>query len=226
MKNILFPLAVAALAIPGYAQNPRTPVQLDAGLGKAVGPAVSSEGDLTAIVWKEDITNQMFASTSTDNGNTWSTAIRIDDSPNANSKFAKDIGLVVDNGVIYSTWSDDRNVAFDADLYFTMSTDGGMTWSPNVAIDKGYPSGANDVKDWRIMANGNNIAVMCSTENDLGGFNEEVFLTVSTDGGLTFGTAMYGGANHDNGYSVRASGGNVYFLYDLNGDGDAEDAGE
>ncbi|MFK5955151.1 MAG: hypothetical protein QM477_01760 [Planctomycetota bacterium] len=183
-------MAVAALAIPGYAQNPRTPVQLDAGLGKAVGPAVSSDGDLTAIVWKEDITNQMFASTSTDNGCTWSTAVRIDDSPNANGKFAKDIGLVVDNGVIYSTWSDDRNVAFDADLYFTMSTDGGMTWSPNVAIDKGYPSGANDVKDWRIMANGNNIAVMCSTENDLGGFNEEVFLTVSTDGGLTFGTAM------------------------------------
>lgn len=38
--------------------------------------------------------------------------------------------------------------------------------------------------------------------------------------------AMYGGANHDGGYSVRATGGDVYFLYDLNGDGDADDIGE
>lgn len=33
--------------------------------------------------------------------------------------------------------------------------------------------------------------------------------------------AMYGGADHDGGYSVRATGGDVYFLFDLNGDGEA-----
>ncbi|PCJ55783.1 MAG: hypothetical protein COA70_01520 [Planctomycetota bacterium] len=198
MKNILFPLAIAALAVPGYAQNPRSPIQLDAGLGKAVGPAVSTDGDLTAIIWKEDVTNQMFASTSMDNGCTWSVAVRIDDSPNANGKFAKDVGLIVQGGVIYASWSDQRTTVFEDDLYFTMSTDGGATWTADLAIDKGYANGANDLKDWRMVVDGSMVAFMSATENDGGGFNEEVFLTVSTDGGATFGTAM-AASSHPNG---------------------------
>lgn len=38
--------------------------------------------------------------------------------------------------------------------------------------------------------------------------------------------AMYGGAAHDGGYSIRMTGGEVFFLEDLNGDGDAMDANE
>ncbi|MGB0952822.1 MAG: hypothetical protein ACPG31_06335 [Planctomycetota bacterium] len=38
--------------------------------------------------------------------------------------------------------------------------------------------------------------------------------------------AMYGGAAHDNGYSVRVNGGDVHYFVDLNGDGDAMDVGE
>lgn len=38
--------------------------------------------------------------------------------------------------------------------------------------------------------------------------------------------AMYGGAAHDNGYSIRVNGGDVHFLIDNNADGDCMDAGE
>lgn len=38
--------------------------------------------------------------------------------------------------------------------------------------------------------------------------------------------AIYGGAAHDGGYSIRMTGGDVYFLFDTNGDGDAMDANE
>ncbi|MDA0667624.1 MAG: sialidase family protein [Planctomycetota bacterium] len=206
MKNILFPLVVAALAAPGYAQNPRTPIQLDAGLGKAVGPAISSDGDLSAVIWKEDVTNQMFASTSTDNGCTWSTAIRIDDSPNANSKFANDVGLIVDGGVIYASWSGQRTTVGEDDLYFTMSTDGGATWTADLAIDKGYANGANDLKDWRMSVDGTMVAFMSATENDAGGAHEEVFLTVSTDRGATFGAAMAASAHPNGSVDVDAIG--------------------
>ena len=58
--------------------------------------------------------------------------------------------------------------------------------------------------------------------NDAG----EVTLFMDGPGGPLGIPGMYGGANHDNGYSVRATGGVVYYLYDLNGDGDADDAGE
>lgn len=221
MKNILFPLAIAALAAPSYAQNPRIPVQLDAGLGKAVGPAISSDGDLTAAIWKEDGTSQMFAATSTDNGHTWSLAVRIDDSPNANSKFAKDVGLIVDGGVIYASWSGQRTTVGEDDLYFTMSTDGGATWTADLAIDKGYANGANDLKDWRMSVDGTMVAFMSATENDGGGFQEEAFLTVSTDGGMSFGTAMAvslhpNGTVDVDGIGMTASNGSAHMVWQDN----------
>ena len=38
--------------------------------------------------------------------------------------------------------------------------------------------------------------------------------------------SFYAGAAHDGGYSYRSGGGDLYFLYDANNDGDAMDAGE
>jgi hypothetical protein len=190
MKTILFPLAVAALAVPGYAQNVRAPQQLDAGLARPIGPAVASTGDLTAALWKEDGTNNMYAVVSNDNGISWGTPVRVDDDVTIASKYAGDSGLAISGGNIYATWSDDRNAAFDADIQFTVSSDGGLTWSPNVALPKGFPSAANDVKNWKILADGNTVVVVEAVENDLGGFNEEMFFTVSLDGGLTWGAAV------------------------------------
>ena len=221
MKNILFPLAIAALAVPGYAQNPRTPIQLDAGLGAPVGPSVATDGELSAIVWKESGTDNMYVSTSTDQGCTWSVPTRIDDSTNLNGKFAKDIGTVVDGGNIYASWSDQRTVDNEDDLYLTVSNDGGLTWSADMVIDKGYANGANDLKDWRIAVDGLNVAMMSATENDGGGAQEEVFLTVSTDGGATFGTAM-AASLHPNGtvdvdaISMAMSNGVVHMVWQDN----------
>jgi hypothetical protein len=221
MKHLLLPLLVAAIAAPGFAQNARSPQQLDAGFGKAVGPAVATQGDVSAVLWKEDGTNNMYVAVSSDNGNSWGTPVRVDDDTTSATKFAKDVGVVVDGGNIYATWSDDRNAASDADIMFTMSTDGGATWSTNFAIPKGYPSGANDVKDWRLMASGPDVAVVCATENDGGGFNEELFISISTDGGLTFSPA-FAVSTHPNGsvdvdaISAAMSNGNVHIAWQDN----------
>jgi hypothetical protein len=198
MKKILLPLVVVAIAAPGYAQNARSPQQLDAGLAKPVGPSVSTSGDLTATMWKEDGTNNMYAAASTDNGNTWGAAVRIDDDLTAASKFANDLGFVVSGGNIYALWSDDRVLATDAEAMFTMSSDGGATWSGNMGIPKGYPSGGNDIKAWKLMADGNTVVMVCATENDGGGFQEELFVTVSLDAGANWAAAVPA-STHPNG---------------------------
>ncbi|MCP4093493.1 MAG: hypothetical protein GY747_08590 [Planctomycetes bacterium] len=198
MKKILLPLVVAAIAAPGYAQNARSPQQLDAGLGKPLGPSVSTSGDLTATMWKEDGTNNMYAAVSTDNGNSWGTAVRIDSDLTAASKFANDLGLVVSGGNIYAVWSDDRVLASDAEAMFTMSSDGGTTWQPDMGLPKGYPSGGNDLKAWKLMADGNTVVMVCATENDGGGAQEELFVTVSIDAGANWAAAVPA-STHPNG---------------------------
>lgn len=198
MKKILLPLVVVAFAAPGYAQNARSPQQLDAGLGKPLGPSVSTSGDLTATMWKEDVTNNMYAAASNDNGNTWGPAVRIDDDLTAASKFANDLGFVVSGGNIYALWSDDRVLATDAEAIFTMSSDGGATWTGNMGIPKGYPSSGNDIKAWKLMADGNTVVMVCATENDGGGFQEELFVTVSLDAGANWAAAVPA-STHPNG---------------------------
>ncbi|MHC4823909.1 MAG: sialidase family protein [Planctomycetota bacterium] len=193
MKKILFPLAAAALAAPGFAQNPRTPQQLDVGLGDGQAPAIATEGELTAAVWKDNVTEQMYASVSTDQGLTWSAAVRIDDSP-AGNKFAEDFGTVISGGNIYVTYRDERN-SFDDDLYFTVSTDGGLTWSADTELDKGFLSGGNPVRDWRFAADGDNIVVAITPDNG----NEDLVVTYSTDAGTTWSAAI--GATSHNGHS-------------------------
>lgn len=211
MKKILFPLAAIALAAPGYAQNPRTPVQLDAGLGDSQAPAISTEGEMTVATWKDNVTEFLYASVSTDGGLTWGAATRIDDSPGGN-KFAEDIGTLISGGNIYVSWRDERNFA-DDDLYFSVSTDGGLTWSADVMIDKGYPSGANPVRDWRMAADGNNVAIAVTPDNG----DEELYLVTSTDGGVTWSAAT--SATSHNGHSdadamdVAISGSNVYVVW-------------
>lgn len=193
MKKILFPLVAVALAAPSYAQNPRSPQQLDAGLGDAQAPAIASEGELTAAVWKDNVTEQMYASVSTDQGVTWSLATRIDDAL-AGNKFAEDFGTIISGGNIYVTYRDERNSAED-DLYFTMSSDNGVTWTADAEMDKGYPALANPVRDWRFAADGDNIAIAITPDNG----NEDLFLTWSTDGGTTWNAAI--SATSHNGHS-------------------------
>lgn len=192
MKKILFPLAAVALAAPGYAQNPRTPQQLDAGLADAQAPAIVTDGEMTAATWKDNVTEFMYAAVSTDNGLTWSTATRIDDSLGGN-KFAEDIGTLTSGGNIYVSYRDERNSTED-DLYFTVSTDGGVTWSADVMIDKGYPSGANPVRDWRMAADGNNVAIAVTPDNG----DEELYLVYSTDGGATWSSAISATSHNGN----------------------------
>src|SRR5436190_4641598 len=80
-------------------------------------------------------------SRSTDGGVTFSTPQRITDDPvNQNKWHWFGTLAVAPNGRIDSVWMDTRNAAnnTDSQLFYSWSTDGGMTWAPNVAVSNPF----------------------------------------------------------------------------------------
>ena len=74
---------------------------------------------------------------STNGGLTFSTPKRVNDDPvNHNKWHWLGTLAVAPNGRIDSVWLDTRNAAnnTDSQLFYSYSTDGGNTWSPNVAV--------------------------------------------------------------------------------------------
>ena len=107
-------------------------------------------------------TNVMFAR-STDGGQSFSAAQRINDDPVNSSKWHWFGTLAVaPDGRIDSVWFDTRNAAnnTDSQLFYSYSTDGGITWSPNVAVSdvftpfEGYPV-QNKIGDYITIVSDN-----------------------------------------------------------------------
>ena len=94
-------------------------------------------------------TDVMF-SRSTDGGVTFSPPHRINDDPINSNKWHwfGTIG-VAPNGRIDSVWLDSRNAAnnLDSQLFYSYSTDGGVTWAPNVAVSSSF----NPLEGWPIQ---------------------------------------------------------------------------
>jgi hypothetical protein len=94
-----------------------------------------------------DPVDVMFTSSS-DGGETWSPPVRVNDDP-AGSLAWQWFGTmsVAPNGRIDAVWNDTRNDPgnFLSEVYYSFSSDGGVTWSPNVPINPpfdpslGYP---------------------------------------------------------------------------------------
>jgi hypothetical protein len=93
-------------------------------------------------------TEVMF-SRSTDGGQTFGTPVRINDDPVNHDKWHWMAAMAVaPNGRIDVVWLDTRNAAnnTDSQLYYSYSTNGGVSWSQNVAVSEafdpflGYPN--------------------------------------------------------------------------------------
>src|SRR5438876_7466303 len=94
-------------------------------------------------------TNVIFAR-STNGGASFSAPQRINDDPvNPNKWHWLGTLAVAANGRIDSVWYDTRNAAnnIDSQLFYSYSTDGGVTWSPNVAVSNSF----NPLEGWPIQ---------------------------------------------------------------------------
>ena len=109
-----------------------------------------------------DGTDVMFAR-STDGGQSFSAPQRINDDPvNPNKWHWFGTLAVAPNGRIDSVWFDTRNAAnnTDSQLFYSYSTDGGVTWSANVPVSnaftpfEGYPV-QNKIGDYITIVSDN-----------------------------------------------------------------------
>ena len=89
-------------------------------------------------------------SRSTDGGQTFSAPQRITDDPvNQNKWHWFGTLAVAPNGRIDSVWLDTRNAPnnTDSQLFYSWSTDGGITWAPNVAVSSSF----NPHEGWPVQ---------------------------------------------------------------------------
>ena len=136
---------------------------------------------------------------STNGGLSFSAPLRINDDPINHSKWHWFGTLsVAPNGRIDSVWLDTRNAAnnTDSQLFYSYSTDGGVTWSANVAVSnsfnpfQGYPN-QNKIGDYITIVSdntGGNVAYSATFNlNRNTGLHEEdvYYVRVSPSGGPT-----------------------------------------
>jgi len=106
----------------------------DSSSGAQSNPAVAANSSTVFVTW-EDTRNghyEIYFSKSTDNGTTWSTNKHVDDSSLSYDARYPDIA-VDSSGKIVIVWEDYRNSNWD--IYSSVSTDGGSTWSANKRVD-------------------------------------------------------------------------------------------
>ena len=143
-------------------------------------------------------TDVMFAR-STNGGASFSAPHRINDDPVNHSKYHYfgTIG-VAPNGRIDSVWLDTRNAAnnTDSQLFYSYSTDGGVTWAPNVQVSnsftplEGWPQ-QNKIGDYITIVSdntGGDVAYSATFNfNPSRGQHEQdvYFVRVSPSGGAT-----------------------------------------
>lgn len=182
------PAWAASLPSALAAQNPRPSIQIDSTTNGAVAPVISTNGvlggNLTAVLYEDDLTNTVWAANSDGRGLVWTTPLRVDDDLTGSKKTFEWFSIKTTNtGKQYACWRDERN-SIEDDLYFAANPGGG--WLPNLMLDKGYAVGANPVRNFAMDAEGDFIAVLISTDN----VDEELYLVVSTNGGASFTAAM------------------------------------
>ncbi|HEV2949418.1 MAG TPA: LamG-like jellyroll fold domain-containing protein, partial [Gemmataceae bacterium] len=82
----------------------------------------------------------IFVRISDNNGATWSNPIRVTDDNTGNSHFNPQMAIDPTTGNVAIAWYDSRNAGpadQTAQVFATVSTDGGVTWMPNVQVSAG-----------------------------------------------------------------------------------------
>jgi hypothetical protein len=82
----------------------------------------------------------IFVRISDDNGMTWTNPVRITDDTSGKSHFNPQMAIDQTTGNVAVAWFDSRNSGANdqtAQIFATVSTDGGVTWMPNIQVSAG-----------------------------------------------------------------------------------------
>ena len=155
---------------------------------------------LASVVPNGQSTTEVMLAGSTDGGVTFSAPVRINDDANHQSKWHYFGTLsVAPTGRIDVVWYDTRNAAnnIDSQLFYSYSTDAGLTWAPNIAVSNpfnpqaGFPQNEK-IGDYITIVSdntGGNVAYAATynvNPNAVGGHEQDVYyVRVSPTGGGT-----------------------------------------
>lgn len=97
--------------------------------------AASYEPGKLVVVWNDQLLGDpdILAIRSIDGGDTWSAPIRVNDDVGTTAQFFPWIAADATGG-IHVVWYDRRENGFDIDVYTSFSSDGGVTFGPNVRV--------------------------------------------------------------------------------------------
>jgi len=166
-----------------------TPVTVSDGAGGVQGsfPAVSSDGELY-VVWRSSSSGgQIRFDKSTDGGLTFGTDKIVSTAPNAwFPHMAVDLSGGPFHNYIYVVWDDLSNG--DDDIFLSISSDGGETWTPAQRINND-PIGNGKDQFWPSIAIselGEIVILFYDSRNTTSNNIIEAYIARSTDGGTTF----------------------------------------
>ena len=173
--------------------------QLFLAIDRSGGPTNNNIYMLASVVPPGRSTTDVMFVRSTDGGSTFSSPHKVNDDPVNPSKWHW-FGTfsVAPNGRLDAVWYDTRNAAnnTDSQLFYSWSTDGGVTWAPNVQVSnsfnpfEGYPN-QSKIGDYITIVSdstGGNVAYAATFNfNPNRGQHEEdvYYVRVSPSGGGT-----------------------------------------
>jgi hypothetical protein len=168
-------------------------------IDRSGGPTNNNIYMVASVTPNFNATNVMFVR-STDGGQTFSAPLRINDDPvNPNKWHIFGTLSVAPTGRIDVVWLDSRNAAnnIDMQLFYSYSTDGGVSWAPNIPVSNsfnpqaGYPNNQK-IGDYITVvsdATGGNVAYAATfnvNPNAVGGHEQDVYyVRVFPSGGGT-----------------------------------------
>lgn len=153
--------------------------------------AVDTSGQKVFVAWN-DYRNfsvsgiDIYFTCSTNGGLTFEPNIRVDDTGN-DSSWQRRPGIAVDRGgnYIYVTWYDQRNLSTHDDIYFARSTDGGLSFLPNVLVNDTVTTASTD--QWQPSIAIDTLGRIFIAWKDDRQPARGCYFARSDDGGLTFG---------------------------------------
>jgi hypothetical protein len=174
---------------------------------------IAVSGLVVNIAWAEDLVGnlEIFYKRSEDGGNSWGDEIQITDTPGLTSGNC----FSVSGSLLYLVYYDQSDGWWD--VYFKRSTDGGLTWEPEVRLTFEPSLSANT----SVCSSGPLVHVVWDEQRD---GNREIYYKRSTDNGMTWGFDT----RLTNDYAVSwvpcvgASGSDVYIVWYDNRDGNGE----
>jgi hypothetical protein len=186
-----------------------TPLNLSRNTEESIEHQVKCDGNNVYVVWQDKTTiftiEDIFFSFSHDGGQTFSTR-----NLSNTTGFSGDPQISAKGNNVYVVWEDQtRNVG---DIFFAMSTDGGLTFTTKNISNNTDIWGSEDAQ---ISLQGNNIYVVWKQDGSSDNF-PDIFVTRSTDGGLTFSEPI----NLSNSTSrsfipqISSQGNNVYVVWE------------